>query len=170
MFVFLLHPSRSVFCQAFSSIFVCLAPGGGVVNSSLECLLWVTYVDLPILHSLAPVAMATRAVNADTSREGLKNIHGNGHTRVNPVCMCVSKAHPLKWYMTGLILCECAHWCESLCVCVCVSVRRVLGKGLKGSNTACLSLSRRKADLISNQPPEHGDTHMNRHKHTHINT
>lgn len=91
---------------------MCLLPGGGVVSSSLECLLWVTYVDLPILHSLAPVAMATRAVNAVTIGARQRIIHGNGHTRVNPVCVCVSKAHPLKWYMTGLI--------PTVCVCGCV--------------------------------------------------
>lgn len=62
---------------------------GGVVNGSLECLLRVTYVDLPILHLLAPVAMATRAVSADTTGEGRRNTRGNGHTRVNPVCVCV---------------------------------------------------------------------------------
>lgn len=82
---------------------MCLVPGGGVVSSSLECLLRVTYVDLPILHSLAPVTIATRAVSADRTGERLRNIHGNGHTRVNPVCVGVSEAHPLKWYMTGLI-------------------------------------------------------------------
>lgn len=56
-------------CQSFGSIFVRLVPGRGVVSSSLKCLLWVTYVDLPILHSLASVAMATRAVNAVTTGE-----------------------------------------------------------------------------------------------------
>lgn len=94
-----LHSSRGS-CQSFGSIFVCLVPGGGVVSSSLECLLWVTYVDLPILHSLAPVAMATRAVNAATNGESLRIIHGNGHTRVNPnsVCACVCASPKL------------AHW------------------------------------------------------------
>lgn len=45
-----LHSSRGS-CQSFGSIFVCLVPGGGVVSSSLECLLWVTYVDLPISNA-----------------------------------------------------------------------------------------------------------------------
>lgn len=92
-----------------------LVPRGG---SSLECLLWVTYMDLPILHSLAPVAMATQAVNAVTTREGLRVIHGYGHTRVNPVCVRVSKSRPQKWYMTGLILRALCCVCV-LCVCVC---------------------------------------------------
>lgn len=101
-----LHCSQGS-CQSFGSIFVCLVPGGGVVSSSLECLLWVTYVDLPILHSLAPVAMATRTVNAVTTRERLRIIHGNGHTRVNPVCACV---------------CVCSCVCVRSCVCVCSCV------------------------------------------------
>lgn len=91
-----------------------LAPGGGVVNSSLECLLWVTYVDLPILHSLAPVTMATQAVNADTTRERLRNIHGNGHTRVNPVCAFVCarlQSSPIEMVHDGVNpRCVCAGW------------------------------------------------------------
>lgn len=92
-----LHSSRGS-CQSFGTIFVCLVPGGGVVSSSLECLLWVTYVDLPILHSLAPVTMATRAVNAVTTGERQRIIHGNGHTRVNPVCVCLCvPPKPAHW-------------------------------------------------------------------------
>lgn len=108
-----LHSSRGS-CQSFGSIFVCLVPGGGVVTSSLECLLRVTYVDLPISHSLAPVTMATRAVNADTTGERLRNIHGNGHTRVNPVCVCLCvclQSSPIEMVHDGVNPpCVCVWW------------------------------------------------------------
>lgn len=66
------------------------------VAGSLECLLHVTYVDLPILHSLAPVAMATRAVSAVTAGAGQRILRENGHARVNPVCVGVGVCAPPK--------------------------------------------------------------------------
>lgn len=44
-----LHSSRGS-CQSFGSIFVWLVPGGGVVSSSLECLLWLMWICLSYIR------------------------------------------------------------------------------------------------------------------------
>lgn len=79
----------SVFSGGVALCVWCLGGGGGGVAGSFECLLHVTYVDLPILHSLAPVAMATRAVSAVTAGARQRIFRENGHTGVNPARACV---------------------------------------------------------------------------------